>query len=92
MLVHEKRRAEVVVKLSGELDHSAAERIRPEIDELIRDPKVTRLVFDLGGINFMDSSGIGIILGRYRLMHRRGGTVADKGVGRQIDRIFEMAG
>lgn len=92
MVAHEKKRGEVVVRLSGELDHSVAERIRPELDELLSDPKVTRLIFDLGGLNFMDSSGIGIILGRYRIMNRRGGTVCVRRVGRQVDRIFQMAG
>ena len=92
MVAHEKKRGEVVVRLSGELDHALAERLRPELDELLGDTKVKRLIFDLRGLTFMDSSGIGMILGRYRLMAKRGGTVAircDKG---HIDRIFEMAG
>ncbi len=92
MVAHEKKRGEVVVRLSGELDHALAERIRPELDELIDDTRVKRLVFDLRGLSFMDSSGIGMILGRYRTMVRRGGTVAVKCDKGHIDRIFEMAG
>lgn len=92
MLVHEKQRSTVVVKLSGELDHKRAEQIRPELDELISDPSVKRLVFDLDELSFMDSSGIGMVIGRYKLMARRGGRVAVRCTNRRIDRIFEMAG
>ncbi len=92
MVAHEKKRGELVVRLTGELDHAVAERIRRELDQMIDDPKVKRLVFDLRGLSFMDSSGIGMILGRYKLMVKRGGTVAIKCDKGHIDRIFEMAG
>ncbi len=92
MLNHEKQKSTVVVRLSGELDHSYAERIRAELDELIADPSVKRLVLDLNELNFMDSSGIGMIIGRYKTMARRGGRVCVRCTNRRIDRIFEMAG
>ena len=66
--------------------------MRAELDELILDPGVRRLVFDLNGLEFMDSSGIGLIIGRYKLMARRGGSVAVRGPGRRVDRIFQMSG
>ena len=92
MIAHEKKRGEVMVSLSGELDHRIAERIRPELDEVLKDPKVRRLTFDLTGLTFMDSSGIGMILGRYRLINKRGGSVYVKCDNRHIDRIFELSG
>ena len=92
MVAHEKTRGTVTVRLTGELDHAMTERIRPELDELLRDARVNRLVFDLSGLCFMDSSGIGMILGRYRAMSRRGGEVLIRCDNRHIDRIFEMAG
>ena len=67
-------------------------QVRAELDELILDPGVRRLVFDLNGLEFMDSSGIGLIIGRYKLMARRGGSVAVRGPGRRVDRIFQMSG
>ena len=66
--------------------------MRAELDELILDPGVRRLVFDLNELEFMDSSGIGLIIGRYKLMARRGGSVAVRGPGRRVDRIFQMSG
>ncbi|MDL2206812.1 anti-sigma factor antagonist [Eubacteriales bacterium OttesenSCG-928-N13] len=92
MLTHERQRATVEIKLTGELDHNYANQIRPQLDDLISDPTIKRLVFDLDELHFMDSSGIGMIIGRYKLMARRGGRVAVRCGNRQIDRIFEMAG
>ncbi len=92
MLLYEKKKNTLTVKLRGELDHSVAAGVRAELDELILDPGVRRLVFDLNGLEFMDSSGIGLIIGRYKLMARRGGSVAVRGPGRRVDRIFQMSG
>ena len=92
MLLYEKKKNTLTVKLRGELDHSVAAGVRAELDELILDPGVRRLVFDLNGLEFMDSSGIGLIIGRYKLMARRGGSVAVCGPGRRVDRIFQMSG
>ncbi|MHB1316096.1 MAG: STAS domain-containing protein [Christensenellales bacterium] len=82
----------LTVKLKGELDHHSADYVRVEVDRLIEDRTVTQLVFDLSGLSFMDSSGIGVLLGRYKKMQRRSGTVALKGAVRQIDKILSMAG
>ena len=92
MLLYEKKKNTLTVKLRGELDHSVAAGVRAELDELILDPGVRRLVFDLNGLEFMDSSGIGLIIGRYKLMARRGGSVAVICPDGKIDRIFQMAG
>ncbi len=92
MLLYEKKKNTLTVKLRGELDHSVAAGVRAELDELILDPGVRRLVFDLNGLEFMDSSGIGLIIGRYKLMARRGGSVAVRSPGRRVDRIFQMSG
>ena len=92
MLLYEKNRNTLTVRLSGELDHRAAAQIRSELDGLIAKSGVRRLVFDLSGLEFMDSSGIGLIIGRYKLMSSRAGTVAVTGPDKHIDRIFEMSG
>jgi len=92
MLLYEKKRNTLTVRLTGELDHNVAAGIRAEVDELILDPRIRRLVFDLDGLEFMDSSGIGLIIGRYKLMSRRGGSVAVSCPGGKVDQIFQMAG
>ncbi len=92
MLTHEKKRGTMTVHLSGDLDHHTAVRIREELDELIADPGVKRLIFDLSGLGFMDSSGIGMMLGRYKIMSRRGGSIAVRPGDAQVDRLIELSG
>ena len=92
MMTHDKQKNAVTAKLSGELDHHSALKIREELDALISDPNVKRLIFDMNDLYFMDSSGIGVIMGRYKTMARRGGTVAVKTGSGHVDKIFEMSG
>ncbi|MBC8532397.1 anti-sigma factor antagonist [Gehongia tenuis] len=83
---------EVVVVLEGELDHHSAVTVKEELDELIMNPEVRRLVLDMAGVHFMDSSGIGVVLGRYRTLKKRGGSVGVKNVSDRVDHIFKMSG
>ena len=92
MLCYEKNRGTLTVRLTGELDERCAGQVRRELDELILDPRVKHLVFDLDDLSFMDSSGIGLMIGRYKQMRRRGWTVAVRRADARIDRIFRMAG
>ncbi len=82
----------ITVMLTGELDHCCAQRVRRELDALIADPSVRVLILDLQGLAFMDSSGIGVILGRYRQLRDRGGHVAVIRMNGHIARIFRMSG
>ena len=92
MLCYETRKNALTVRLTGELDHSAATGIRTELDALIAQTGAKKLICDLDGLEFMDSSGVGLIIGRYKLMSRRGGSVAVRGPDARIDQIFKMAG
>ena len=92
MLSYEVKRDGLLVRLTGELDHSACDGLRRELDGLIARTGATRLLLDLSGLEFMDSSGIGLIIGRYKRMARRGGSVAVIAANRRIDRLFDMAG
>lgn len=92
MLDYDVRRHTLLVRLEDELDHRAALRLRGELDELLRDASIRRLVLDLKNLRFMDSSGVGFIIGRYKQMARRGGSVAVVNADKRMDRIFEMSG
>ena len=82
----------VTAYVTGELDQCSAQGIRRELDKLIRDPEVRRLILDFKDMSFMDSSGIGVILGRYRELRARGGTVAVRNMTPPVRRIFLLAG
>lgn len=89
---HERRRDTVWARLTGELDHCSAPSIRRELDALIADPGVKKLVLDLKQMSFMDSSGIGVILGRYRTLAQRGGTLSVQNMNAHVERIFILSG
>jgi len=92
MLNYEKKQQTLTVRIDRDLDHSACSGMREELDALLRDSGVRRLVFDLSGAEFMDSSGVGFIIGRYKLIRRRGGSVAVIHADARMRRIFEMSG
>ena len=82
----------LTVTLRGELDQHSADTARRELDSLIASEGVRTLVLDMRGVTFMDSSGLGVVLGRYRGMSRKGGGMRISGVSRCADRIMKMAG
>ena len=82
----------LLVGLDGELDHFCAQSVRRELDSLLQDPTIRQLILDFSGLTFMDSSGIGVILGRYRVLRERGGSVAVIHMNDHVSRIFHMSG
>lgn len=79
-------------QLTGELDHHCAAETRRALDALLSNPGIRELELDLRGVSFMDSSGLGVILGRYRTLSRRGGKLALCGANKYVERILRMAG
>ena len=82
----------VVAKLEGEIDHHYAEGLRNRLDEAIADRRVTELVLDLGNVIFMDSSGLGVVLGRYKTLAARGGRMRIINASKRVERILRMGG
>ena len=80
------------VKLSGEIDHHEAKDIRERLDKLIFENRPKALIVNLSGIVFMDSSGLGLILGRYRLMKEFGGEMYLNEPTARVRKILAMAG
>lgn len=89
---YEKNRDTLVVYITGELDQCSAQGIRRELDALLEDRRVRRLVMDMQDMTFMDSSGIGVVLGRYRQLAARGGSVAVRRMNSHVTRIFNLSG
>jgi stage II sporulation protein AA (anti-sigma F factor antagonist) len=78
--------------LVGDLDHHSAKPIRERIDAAIAEHRPTELVLDFGGITFMDSSGIGLVMGRYRLMEELGGKVVVDNAPTTIKKVMRLSG
>lgn len=92
MLEHARQRDTLVVRLDGELDHHSAEKVRIELDALIADERIQHLVIDMKTLTFMDSSGIGVLIGRYRTLARRQGSVTVRNMNPSISKIFQLSG
>lgn len=82
----------LVIKLNQDLDHHSALIIRERSDHLIEKKSVKNIIFDFEGSTFMDSSGIGVIMGRYKRVIFTGGKVAVTNVNNTVDRIFRLSG
>lgn len=82
----------LIVRIRGELDHCCAQSVRRDLDALLMDRSIRTLVLDFSALTFMDSSGIGVVLGRYRLLRDRGGQLAVYGMDAHIKRLFHMSG
>ena len=82
----------MIVPMPREVDHHVAGNMSREIDLLAESWHVHRIVFDFAGTDFMDSSGIGVIMGRYQKLRLLGGSVAATHVSDRIWRILHLAG
>ena len=83
---------ETTVWLSGELDHHAARQLRQQVDLAVERNRPQRLRLDFSDVSFMDSSGIGLIMGRYRLMQLEGGSLSVTGASERLRQVMRMAG
>ena len=82
----------LVIHLPEELDHHSCGTLKQDTEECLRTYDIRRIVLDFSAVNFMDSTGIGAILGRYKRMQETGGDVALYGAGRRIRRLLRMSG
>ena len=82
----------LLVKITEEIDHHVAEKIRRKVDNEITRFMPRKVIFDFSRVTFMDSAGIGMIIGRYKMVKMLGGTVEMTNVKQSIRKVFEMCG
>jgi stage II sporulation protein AA (anti-sigma F factor antagonist) len=82
----------LIIRLNEELDHHNAIRIREKADKLIDRNNIKHIIFDFSGAGFMDSAGIGVVMGRYKKVIFIGGKTAVANVSTAVDRIFRLSG
>lgn len=83
---------DLTAMLIGDIDHHTAREMRKEIDTLIEKNHPSLLRLDFSAVQFMDSSGIGLIMGRYRLMKLIGGNVLVCNIPPHLKRLMDLSG
>lgn len=82
----------MTIKLKGDLDHHSADESRVLIDEKIKDEKYNKIVIDMKSLDFIDSSGIGFVIGRYKVIRKRNGVIEIVNASKKVRKILDMSG
>lgn len=89
---HFKKSDELHVKLYGELDEHHSAYVRMTLDELALDPKIKRLYIDMSELDFMDSTGVGVLIGRYKRLKPLGVPIYIQSPTAAVDRVLTLSG
>lgn len=83
---------DICVKLSGEIDEYSARTLRADIDKLIDAQGFRTMTFDMQNVTFIDSTGLGFVLGRYKKLRGKRAELLLKNVPAQVDKVFRTSG
>ncbi len=93
LVIHlDVKRDVLLVRLSGELDHHTAESLRLKVTKMLEEKNIRHIVLNLEELSFMDSSGLGVILGRYKQIKNIGGEMVVCAISPSVKRLFDMSG
>ena len=82
----------LIIKITDELDHHSVEKIRRKVDYEIERHIPRKVIFDFDNVTFMDSAGIGLILGRYKMISMLGGSLEVINTSNKVSKILHMSG
>ena len=82
----------LIVQINGDIDHHYAEEIRDKIDKQFSRSNSKNIILDFSKVTFMDSSGIGMIIGRYKIIEKHGGKLFIASIPKDISRLFNISG
>ncbi len=82
----------LIIRLNGELDEASSENLKYQVSEVIDRYRIKNLVINMKEVSFMDSSGIGFIIGRYTQLKRRRGNIVICSMNKMVERIFNLSG
>ena len=91
-ITYEERGEDLIVRIKGEIDHHSAVLVRTGIDEEIIIKRPRQVLLELSAVDFMDSSGLGLIMGRYALVKQFGGTLSVLDPSAAVVKIMKLAG
>ena len=86
------KNGEIIVALEGELDEKSAAQTREYLDKILRNERYHRLILDFSSVDFMDSTGIGVLLGRYKTATNASVELCVRNLNAQIDKVFRISG
>ena len=89
---YEEKEDALVVHIGGEIDHPSAVAVRTEVDARIIATSPEKVLLELSAVDFMDSSGLGLIMGRFALIKKYGGTLALLDPSPAVMKIIKLAG
>ena len=89
---YKKEDKQLIFKMEEEIDECTAQKIRRKLDNEIERHMPKEVIFDFNNVSFMDSAGIGLIIGRYKLANMLGGQVQVANMKQSVRKIFEMSG
>ena len=82
----------LTIYLPREVDHHNADEIRKEADAVISRNHIRYVIFDFDRTDFMDSSGIGVVIGRYRKLKNKAGHISVVEINKRVDKVFALSG
>jgi len=82
----------LTIRLKGELDHHSADESRVLIDEKVNKGKFNKIVIDFRNLDFIDSSGIGFVIGRYKVIRKQNGAIEIINASKKVKKILDMSG
>lgn len=82
----------LVVKFIGDVDNVVCDSYKNKLETVINENKYKKVIMDFSSVTFIDSSGLGLILGRYNQLKKFNGSLYMTGVNKQIEKIFNIAG
>jgi len=91
-VIFDEKTRSIIIKLEGDIDHHSAEKIRVFSDREYKKHKAKNIIFNFENVSFMDSSGIGMIIGRYKLASLYDGKFAACCVNESLMKIFKISG
>ena len=90
--IYKKEDKQLIFKLEEDIDECAVQKIRRKLDNEIERYMPKEVIFDFNNVSFMDSAGIGLIIGRYKLINMLGGKLQVANMSQSVRKIFEMSG
>ena len=90
--IYNKEDKQLVFKIDEDIDECCVQKIRRRLDNEIERYMPKETIFDFSNVTFMDSAGIGLLIGRYKLINMIGGDVKIANINTSVRKIFEMSG